>query len=65
MFRLRVVLGEKGCACVETDNELPAEIKQAFRDAVPYTEGRSVDIDVERREQILAIKRLLKIKHEN
>ena len=65
MFRLRVVLGEKGCACVETDNELPEEIKQAFRDAVPYTEGRSVDIDIERREQILAIKRLLKIKHEN
>ena len=65
VFRLRIVLGEKGCTCVEKDSELPEEIKQAFRDAVPYTEGRSVDIDVERREQLLAVNRLLEIKQEN
>ena len=64
-FRVRIVLGEKGCACVETDSELPEEIKQAFRDATPYTEGRSIDIDVTGSEQLDAIKRLLKIKHEN
>ena len=65
MFRLRVVLGEKGCACVAADSELPEDIKQAFRDATPYTEGRSIDIDVERREQLFTVKRLLKIKYEN
>jgi len=61
-FRLRIVLGEKGCACVEADNDLPDEIKEAFRTATPYTEGRSIDIDVDGREQLAAIKRLLKIK---
>ena len=64
-FRLRIVLGEKGCACVEADSELPEEIKQTFRDATPYTEGRSIDIDINRHEQLETIKRLLKIKHEN
>ena len=64
-FRLRIVLGEKACACVETDNELPEEIKQAFHDAAPYTEGRSIDVDIEQHGQLEAIKRLLKIKYEN
>ena len=64
-FRLRIVLGEKGCACVEMDNELPEEIKQAFRDATPYSEGRSIDIDIDRREQLESVRRLLKIKYEN
>ena len=30
-FRLRIVLGKKGCACVEADPELPEEIKEASR----------------------------------
>ena len=64
-FRLRIVLGEKGCARVENDGGLPDEIREAFRAATPYAEGRSVDIDVEQREQLEAIKRLLKIKFEN
>ena len=64
-FRLRIVLGEKGCVCVEADSELPEGIKEAFRAATPYTEGRSVDIDIDRREQIETVKLLLKIKYEN
>ena len=64
-FRLRIVLGEKGCACVESDSGLPKKIKQAIRDATPYTEGRSIDIDIDRHEQLETIKRLLEIKYEN
>ena len=64
-FRLRIVLGEKGCTCVENNSKLPKEIKQAFRDAIPHTEGRSIDIDVVRHEQLEAIKILLKIKFDN
>jgi len=64
-FRLRVVLGEKACVCAEADNELPHEIKEAVRAATPYAEGRSIDFDINRREQLVAIKRLLKIKYEN
>ena len=64
-FKLRIVLGEKGCACVEADSDLPNEIKEAFRVAAPYAEGRSVDIGINRFEQLDTIKRLLKIKHEN
>ena len=64
-FRLRIVLGEKACICVEADNELPNEIKEAIRAAAPYAEGRSIDIDIERTGQMEAIKRLLKIKYEN
>ena len=63
-FRLRIVLGEKGYAQLDADSELPEEIKEAFRIATPYTEGRSVDIDVDRHEQLETIKRLLKIKYE-
>ena len=64
-YRVRIVLGEKGCACVEADSELPVEIREAFRNAAPYTEGRSVDIDIVSSEQLEAVKRLLKIKYEN
>ena len=64
-FRLRIVLGEKACACVESDNELPDEIKESIRAATPYTEGRSVDIDVKLSEQLKEVKRLLQIKYEN
>ena len=64
-FRLRIVLGEKASACVEADSELPNEIKEALRAATPYTEGRSLDIDINRREQLEPIQRLLKIKFGN
>ena len=64
-FSLRLVFGEKACACIEADNELPDEIKEAVRAATPYTEGRSIDIDMQRHEQLETIKRLLKIKYEN
>jgi hypothetical protein len=64
-FRLRIVLGEKGCACVEADDALPEEIKGAFRGATPYAEGRSVDIDIHRLEQLETVKRLLNIKYVN
>jgi hypothetical protein len=55
-FRLRIVLGEKASACAETDNELPNEIKDDIRATIPYAEGRSIDIDVNRREQLETIK---------
>jgi len=64
-FRLRIVLGEKASACAEADSELPNEIKDTICTATPYTEGRSIDIDVNRREQLEAIKRLLKINNGN
>ena len=64
-FRLRIVLGEKAVARAEEDNELPDEIKETIRTAVPYVEGRSIDIDVNRREQLEPIKRLLRIKVQN
>ena len=63
-FRLRIVLGEKACACAEADNELPNGVKEAIRTAAPYTEGRSIDIDINRLEQLETIKRLLMIKYE-
>ena len=64
-FRLRIVLGEKASVCAVGDAELPVEIKNAIRETTPYAEGRSVDIDVTRREQLEAVKRLLKIKYAN
>jgi len=64
-FRLRLVFGEKACSYIEVDDKLPGEIKEAIRTATLYTEGRSIDIDVERHEQLESIKRLLQIKHEN
>jgi len=64
-FRLRIVLGEKASACAEADNALPLEIKEALYAATPYSEGRSLDIDINRREQLETVKRLLKIKYEN
>jgi len=64
-FKVRFCLGEKGCACVEADGELSEDIKEAFRAATKYVEGRGIDIDVTRREQLETIKRLLKIKYEN
>jgi len=64
-FRVRFCFGEKACACVETDSEIPEESKETLRTATKYAEGRGIDIDVTHREQLDAIKRLLKIKYEN
>lgn len=64
-FRLRIVFGEKASVCAEADDTLPDEIKEAIHAATHYAEGRSIDIDVDRREQLETIKRLLKIKYEN
>ena len=64
-FRLRLVFGEKACACIESDGDLPIEIKALVRVASAYQEGRSIDIDVTRYEQLNAIKRLIQIKFEN
>jgi len=64
-FRLRIGLGEKGVACVEADDVLPEDIKESFRAATPYVEGRSVDMDIHRPEQLEAAKRLLSIKYAN
>jgi hypothetical protein len=63
-FRLRIVLGEKAATAAESAN-LPNEIKQLIREARPYAEGRSIDIDVSKQNQLDAIKLLLKIKCEN
>ena len=64
-FRVRIVLGEKGNDCVNTDSELSVEIKEAFRIATPYVEGRGIDINIQHHEQLEEVKRLLKIKFEN
>ncbi|MCL2840505.1 MAG: DUF3788 domain-containing protein [Defluviitaleaceae bacterium] len=63
-FRIRIVLGEKAVACMETA-DLPDEVKESYRNATSYAEGRSVDIDISREEQLEVIKTLLKIKFEN
>jgi len=63
-FRVRIVLGERAAACAETA-DLPDEIKEAIRAATPYAEGRSIDIDIDRREQLEPVKTLLKIKFEH
>ncbi|MDR2707128.1 MAG: DUF3788 domain-containing protein [Nitrososphaerota archaeon] len=63
-FRIRIVLSEKAVTHPEI-NELSNEIKKAIHTATPYIEGRSIDIDISQREQIEAIKNLLKIKLEN
>ena len=63
-FRLRIVLSEKAAACAETA-ELPDEIEEAIRAATPYAEGRSIDMDISRHEQLDPVKYLLKIKFEN
>ena len=64
-FRLRIVLGEKAAARAEALPELPLEIKAAICAATAYAEGRSIDIDIDRREQLDAVQCLLKIKYES
>ena len=63
-FRIRIVLGEKASAQAQAA-PLPDGIKATIRSAKAYAEGRSIDIDVNRREQLEAIQLLLEIKHEN
>ncbi len=63
-FRVRFVLGEKAVADAEAAS-LPNEIKEAIREATPHTEGRSIDIDVIRSEQLETVKKLLEIKYNN
>jgi len=63
-FRVRIVLGEKAAACVTTA-DLPDEIKEAVKNATPYAEGRSIDIDIDSSEQLKAVKTLLRIKLDN
>ena len=60
-FRIRIVLGEKAVNCAWVA-ELPDEIKDTIYAAAPHAEGRSIDIDISRHEQLDAIKYLLKIK---
>ena len=63
-FRIRIVLGEKASVQAQAA-PLPDEIKAVISSAKAYAEGRSIDMDVDRREQMEAIKLLLKIKYEN
>jgi len=44
-FRLRFGVSEKVAPCIE-DADLPDEVKEAVRIATPYTEGRSIDLDL-------------------
>jgi len=44
-FRLRFGVSEKAAADIEAA-DLPDEIKEAVRTATPYTEGRSIDLDI-------------------
>jgi hypothetical protein len=61
---VRIVLGEKAVACAETA-PLPNEIKEAIRAAVPYAEGRSIDVDIRELQQMETVRELVKIKFEN
>jgi hypothetical protein len=63
-FRIRIVLGEKAVACAEAA-DLPDDIKDAIRAATLYTEGRSIDIDINHREQMETVEKLLRIKFDN
>ena len=63
-FRVRFVIGERAAACAEAA-ELPDEIKEGIRAATPNVEGRSIDIDIHRLDQLDTVKTLLKIKFEN
>jgi len=44
-FRLRFGISEKAFPDIE-GSDLPEEIKEAVRSATPYTEGRSIDLDI-------------------
>jgi hypothetical protein len=63
-FRVRIVLGEKAVACVAA-SEIPVAIKMAVCMATSYVEGRSLDLDICKREQLAVVKNLLKIKFEH
>ena len=63
-FRIRIVLGEKAVACVATA-DLPDEMKEAIKTATPYVEGRGIDIDINKGEQLESVKILLRIKFDN
>ena len=61
-FRIRVVLGENAASIAEADGTLPDELKEAIRVAVPYAEGRSIDIDIASRDQLEAVLTLIRAK---
>jgi len=63
-FRVRIVLGERAAARAGSA-DLPDDIKEAIRTAAPYVEGRGIDVDISRSEQLDAVKSLLRIKLEN
>ena len=63
-FRVRFVLSEKAVARADNAN-LPGEIKEAISVATLHVEGRSIDIDINRHEQLETIKALIKIKYES
>jgi len=63
-FRIRIVLGEQAVSFTETAL-LPDEMKASIRNATAYAEGRSLDVDISRWEQLEAVKTLLRIKFEN
>ena len=63
-FMIRIVLGERAVACVETA-DLPDDVKETIRNATPYVEGRGIDMNIDRPEQLESIKTLLKIKYEH
>ena len=60
-FRIRIVLGDKAASCAEA-SEFPDEIKDSIRNAIPYAEGRSLDLDISNQAQLGVVKRLLEIK---
>ena len=64
-FRLRIVLGDKAVACLEAVPVIPEDVKEAFRAAKPYSEGRSIDIDITQIAQLETIKKLLEVKFES
>lgn len=63
-FRIRIVLGEKAVSKAVA-SDLPSEVIEKIREAVAYTEGRSIDIDIENSTQLKTVKQLLKIKTDN
>ena len=63
-FRIRIVLGEKA-AQQALAGDLSDQLKSTIREARAYTEGRSIDLDIDESRQLDEVKALLAIKYEN
>ncbi|HSK52275.1 MAG TPA: DUF3788 family protein [Clostridia bacterium] len=63
-FHVTLILGERATAAALEADDVPAEQKQALREARPYAEGRGIRVVVGGDEDVATIERLLAIKLE-